>query len=89
MGFAVWIDESEKTVWAQGTHEYRPMGTAVIARNGQVRERDFKLRRRCLSRQDRRYVGLFGSLVDVNSFLKRQAMPGARRRPPDQHTRHI
>jgi hypothetical protein len=31
MGFAVWIDRRNSLAWAQGTHEYRPMGTAVIS----------------------------------------------------------
>ena len=34
MGFAVWMSKEE--VWAQGTHEYRPMGCAVIAKTGQL-----------------------------------------------------
>ena len=37
MGFAVWIDQASGVVWAQGTHEYRPMGAAVIAVTDQFR----------------------------------------------------
>ena len=40
MGFAVWIDAEAHVAWAQGTHEYRPMGTAVIALTDLFRQRD-------------------------------------------------
>ena len=29
MGFYLWVDD--ELAWAQGTYEYRPMGTAVIS----------------------------------------------------------
>ncbi len=34
MGFALWLDD--ELAWAQGTHEYRPMGTAVIHAGGVI-----------------------------------------------------
>ena len=71
MGFAVWIDRESSVAWAQGTHEYRPMGAAVISLNDQFRSRDFQPRRRCPSRLDRAFVGLFGSLEDVNRYLRK------------------
>jgi hypothetical protein len=29
MGFALWMED--EVAWAQGTHEYRPMGSAAMA----------------------------------------------------------
>ena len=81
MGFAVWLDTPNRLAWAQGTQEYRAMGAAVIAINGQFRHRDFQQRRgRPLHLTDR-FAGFFGSLEEVNEFLrarprtKRQATP--------------
>ena len=44
MGFYLWVDE--QFAWAQGTYEYRPMGTAVISKSDLFRRRDFTARRR-------------------------------------------
>ena len=33
MGFGLWLDLDGGTAWAQGTHEYRPMGVATVAIN--------------------------------------------------------
>ena len=44
MGFALWLDTPARVAWAQGTQEYRAMGAAVIAINGQFRHRDFNSR---------------------------------------------
>jgi hypothetical protein len=41
MGFALWIDG--ELAWAQGVHEYRPMGAAVIGVTDRFRHRDFRL----------------------------------------------
>ena len=41
MGFYLWLDDD--LAWAQGTYEYRPMGTAVIAASDLFRRRDFDL----------------------------------------------
>lgn len=82
MGFALWLSDDE--AWAQGTHEYRPMGCAVIARNGQFRAPDFSRYRRCPDRRSPLFVGLFGSLEEVNVFLHR-----GRPRSPDIRTRTI
>src|SRR4029079_11614731 len=46
MGFALWLDQPAGLAWAQGTHEYRPMGTAVIASTDQFRRHDFRQGRR-------------------------------------------
>jgi hypothetical protein len=81
MGWAVWIDEREGTAWAQGTHEYRPMGAAVIAITDQFRPRDFSQNRRCPDRLNDSFSGFFGSLEEVNRHL-RQARGGMGRRTP-------
>ncbi|HLH44569.1 MAG TPA: hypothetical protein VKV74_16380 [Bryobacteraceae bacterium] len=76
MGFAVWIDRASGVVWAQGTHEYRPMGAAAIAATDQFRARDFRPSRRCPRRLRRSFAGFFGSLEEVNASLR----SGRRRR---------
>jgi hypothetical protein len=76
MGFAVWIDQKDGVAWAQGTHEYRPMGTAVIASTDQFRHRDFRQTRRRPVKLAAAFAGFFGSLEEVNVFLR------AGRRPP-------
>jgi hypothetical protein len=67
MGFALWIDGP--VAWAEGTHEYRPMGAGVVSVTDRFRVRDFHARRRCPSRRERTFIGLFASLEDVNRFL--------------------
>jgi hypothetical protein len=70
MGFALWIDGD--LAWAQGTHEYKPMGSAVIARNGVFAPRDFHSRHRSPYRYDPAFAGFFASLGHMNVFLKSQ-----------------
>jgi len=70
MGFAVWIDAENGLAWAQGTHEYRPMGSAVIASTDQFRHRDFRHSRRPPAHLRRSFVGFFGSLEEVNVRLR-------------------
>lgn len=82
MGFALWMSEDQ--AWAQGTHEYRPMGCAVIARNGQFRAPDFSRYRRSPSLRAPTFVGLFGSLEEVNVYLYKE-----KPRRPDRHTPSI
>jgi hypothetical protein len=72
MGFAVWIDAENGLAWAQGTHEYRPMGSAVIASTDQFRHRDFRSTRRPPAHLRRSFVGFFGSLEEVNVRLRVQ-----------------
>lgn len=69
MGFALWIDED--TAWAQGTHEYRPMGAAVIGISCVFTSRDFSVRRTAPPRYDSRFTGHFASLGQMNDFLAR------------------
>ena len=70
MGFALWIDPHAGLAWAQGTHEYRPLGTAVIARTDQFRHRDFHRTHRRPPHLENSFVGFFGSLEEVNASLR-------------------
>jgi hypothetical protein len=70
MGFALWIDSAGGLAWAQGTHEYRPMGTAVIASTDQFRHRDFRQKRRPPAQLRQSFAGFFGSLEEVNVRLR-------------------
>lgn len=79
MGWAVWIDESEGTVWAQGTHEYRPTGAAVIARTDQFCLRDFRPELQRPQRLERSFCGFFGSLEEVNRYLRKGRRTGSRK----------
>jgi hypothetical protein len=67
VGFALWIDG--EIAWARGTHEYRPMGTAVIGISSMFTSRDFACRRRSPPRYDPRFTGYFASLGQMNDFL--------------------
>jgi hypothetical protein len=81
MGFAVWLDETNHLAWAQGTQEYRPMGAAVIAITGQFRHRDFIQTQSCPARLQRSFAGFFGSLEEVNRFLRSRPRPRRRATP--------
>ena len=70
MGFAVWVDRENSLVWAQGTHEYRPMGTAVIAVSDQFRHRDFQRTRKRPRQEEPCFAGFYGSLEEVNAGLR-------------------
>ena len=67
MGFAQWIDG--EVAWASGTHEYRPLGSAVIGVSGMFTSRDFSPRRTAPPRYDGRFTGYFASLGHMNDFL--------------------
>ena len=86
MGFGVWIDEDERIAWAQGTHEYRPLGTAAVAITDQFRPRDFRPTRRLPPRLQSRFAGFFGSLEEVNDYL-RGPRPRRRLGPTPIHVR--
>jgi len=70
MGFGLWIDLDNGLAWAQGTHEYRPMGAAVIATTDQFRHRDFRQTRRRPRVLQNSFAGFFGSLEEVNARLR-------------------
>jgi hypothetical protein len=73
VGFALWIDRKDGLAWAQGTHEYRPMGAAVIASTDQFRHRDFRQSRKRPKALDHSFAGFFGSLEEVNVQLRGRA----------------
>ncbi len=81
MGFAVWLDAEERVAWARGTHEYRPMGTAVIAISDQFRQRDFVAARESPAHLNACFAGFFGSLETVNEFLRSTETRKLRRTP--------
>jgi hypothetical protein len=68
MGFYLWIDR--ELAWAQGTYEYRPMGSAVIATTDLFRRRDFSARRQPAPPHTAEFAGQFASLGHVNAHLK-------------------
>jgi hypothetical protein len=70
MGFALWIDAEPGLAWAQGTHEYRPLGAAVVSFTDQFRARDFRQSRHRPRHLDQAFVGFFGSLEEVNVWLR-------------------
>lgn len=70
MGFALWIED--EVAWAEGTHEYRPMGSAVIALTDLFHARDFRSRRAPRVDRDTHFAGYFASLGDLNDFLRRK-----------------
>lgn len=76
MGFALWIRDGQ--AWALGTHEYRPMGVAVISPQTVFSTRDFRRSRRAPSRMDPGLVGLFASLGEMNDYLKSRVAPRMR-----------
>jgi len=85
MGFALWIHE--ETAWCAGTHEYRPMGVAVISASALFTAADFHPARRAPSRLDPRLQGLFASLVDVNFHLQRRRSQTKRNNIPGKISR--
>jgi hypothetical protein len=70
MGFALW--RRDGMAWAAGTHEYKPMGAAVIAQTQLFRPRDFSRRRVAPARKSEGFEGLFASLEDLNAYLRKQ-----------------
>jgi hypothetical protein len=76
VGFYLWFDE--QLAWAQGTYEYRPMGTAVISRTDLFRRRDFTARRPPKAPRTAQFAGQFASLGHVNQHLRGQRRPGHR-----------
>jgi hypothetical protein len=81
MGFALWIDSKPGLAWVQGTHEYRPLGAAVISFTDLFRPRDFRQARRRPSHLNHAFVGFFGSLEEVNVCL-RSEIPSKLRATP-------
>lgn len=80
MGFALWIDG--ETALAAGTHEYRPMGMAVISAGGVFTPRDFRRAHRLPPRSGQHFHGLFASLGDLNHYLVKTRSQPRKKRPP-------
>ena len=70
MGFYLWFDD--ELAWAQGTYEYRPMGTAVIAASDLFRRRDFDPRRKPPAAASAEFMGQFASLGHLNHQLRKR-----------------
>ena len=70
MGYALY--RQERTLWAAGTHEYRPMGVAAIAVTDLFRPRDFKPSIKVPLEKEADFLGFFASIVDLNDYLVRQ-----------------
>jgi hypothetical protein len=68
MGFHLWIEHD--VAWAQGTYEYRPMGTATVSTSDLFRRRDFKNRLRVPG--DAQYLGQFASIGHINAELMKR-----------------
>jgi hypothetical protein len=81
MGYALWICGG--LAWAQGTHEYKPAGVAVVSATDLFRQRDFSNLRPCPKLPDHSYQGLFASLVDVNDWLSRLRTARSRSHPTE------
>ena len=69
MGFYLWLDE--ELAWAQGTYEYRPMGTAIVAISDLFSGRDFDPRRKTKPPETARFAGQFASLGHLNAQLQK------------------
>lgn len=69
MGFYLWLDGD--LAWAQGTYEYRPMGTAVISATDLFRRRDFDPRRRPPRSRSAEFAGQFASIGHLNLQLRK------------------
>ena len=77
MGFYLWLDGD--LAWAQGTYEYRPMGTAVISASDLFRRRDFSPRRKVQAPREAEFAGQFASLGHLNIQMKNRRK--GRKRP--------
>jgi hypothetical protein len=87
MGFALWTNDD--TAWAAGTHEYRPMGVAVIAGTGVFTAQDFRPARRLPRRSGPHFRGLFASLSDVNRYMARSRSQGMQKDSRKGSTRQL
>lgn len=65
MGFYLWIDRD--IAWAQGTYEYRPLGTAAVSISDLFTRRDFRKKLRPPIGAE--YLGQFASIGHINAEL--------------------
>ncbi len=70
MGFYLWLDDG--LAWAQGTYEYRPMGTAVISSTDLFKRRDFSPRHSVKAPPTAQFAGQFASLGQINAILRQR-----------------
>jgi hypothetical protein len=71
VGFYLWIEGD--IAWAQGTYEYRPMGTAVISASDLFRRRDFSPRRQATPPRSARRLASIGHLnAELQSLRPRR-----------------
>lgn len=89
MGFALWIDNDCAT--AAGTHEYRPMGLAVVSTSSVFTPRDFDHRRRLGVVRPPGFAGFFASLGEMNDFLlrRRHQSQALRKKLPRRRGRYL
>jgi hypothetical protein len=87
MGFALWIDEDCAT--AAGTHEYRPMGLAVVSVTSVITVRDFDHRRRLGVRRPPGFAGFFASLGEMNDYLRRRRSQPFKKKLPRRRGRYL
>lgn len=78
MGYALWIDE--ELACAEGAHEYRAWGTAIVGVKTQFRLKDFRRTPGKRAREGKEFVGLFASLEEVNRFLRECSAGTGKRR---------
>ena len=83
MGFALW--HHQPLLYCAGTHEYRPMGTAIIGDQDLFQARDFSALRKSPRRGNQDFVGYFASLNEVNQFLRRKSSAT----PSKRNSHHI
>jgi hypothetical protein len=78
MGFALYLDT--ELAWCQGTHEYRPMGVAVVGAGSVFSPRDFHPRRALPHAGRTALTGFFASLGEVNGYLAKRRSPAFRKK---------
>jgi len=70
MGFTIHLDSERDLLYASGTHEHRPLGVAIIARESIFLACDFNIDYHIPARVGARYVGFYGSIGDINFALR-------------------
>jgi len=81
VGFYLWLDGD--LAWAQGTYEYRPMGTAVISISDLFRRRDFSPHRKVQAPREAEFAGQFASLGHLNTQLQERRKQRRSQKPND------
>lgn len=79
VGFALYV--LDDVTWCKGTHEYHPMGAAVVAAGSVLGPRDFHRRRQVPRAAADAFTGFFASLGEVNAFVRRRRSQPVKRNP--------